>query len=97
MTTLVPLNIVAVALLGGAFAIAANMLSFVMIDKINQRVTEPERLSYFRWGTEVQKRYKELYPTSKLPLIVNICIAMMLVVFAWVVRFWVFGSDPARK
>ena len=97
MTTPIPLNVIVIVLLGGLFAIAANMLSFVMIGKINERVPDAERISYFWWGTEVRKRYKELFPVSKLPLFVNICVAMMLVVFALVVRFWVFGSGPTGK
>jgi hypothetical protein len=97
MTTFVPPNIVFIALLGGLFAIAANMLSFVMIGKINERVSEAERISYFWWGTEVRKRYKELFPASKLPLLVNICLVTLFVVFALVVKFWVFGSGPAGK
>jgi len=44
------------------------MVSFIMIGKINERVPESERISYFWWGTEVRKRYKQLYPASKLAL-----------------------------
>jgi uncharacterized membrane protein len=97
MTTFIPLNIIVVALFFGVFAIAANMLSFVMIGKINERVPEAERISYLRWGTEVRKRYKELYPTSKLPLLVNVCVVMMLVGSVFVIRFWVFGNAATGK
>jgi hypothetical protein len=97
MTTFIPLNIIVVVLFFGAFAIAANILSFVMIAKVNERVPEAEQISYLRWGTEVQKRYKELYPTTKLPILVNICVVIMLVGFAFLVRYWVFGSAPTAK
>ena len=48
-------------LLGGSFAIFANMIYLVMIGKINERVPESERISYFWWGTEVRKRFKRIY------------------------------------
>ena len=96
-TAYIPLRVIVVALVGGLFAIAANMLSFVMISKINERVPENERISYFRWGTEVRRKYKELFPASKLPLLVNVCVVMLLVGFALGVRFWVFGDVPAGK
>src|SRR5256885_663657 len=41
--TLVPLHVIVIALLGGSFAIFANLVSFVMIGKINERVPENER------------------------------------------------------
>lgn len=97
MTTFIPLDIIVVALFFGAFAIAANILSFVMVAKVNERVPEAERISYLRWDTEIQKRYKEFYPTSKLPILVNICVVIMLVGSAFVVRYWVFGSAPTGK
>ena len=97
MMTFTPLNVIVIVLLGGFFAIAANMLSFVMIGKINERVPEAERVSYFWWSTGVKKRYKELFPSSKIPLLVNVCVVMLLVVFALTVRFWVFGSGLTGK
>ena len=97
MMTFIPLNVTVIVLLGGFFAIVANMLSFVMIGKINERVPEAERISYFWWGTEVKKKYKELFPSSKIPLLVNICVVMLLVVFALRLRFWVFGSGLTGK
>lgn len=92
-----PLLVIVIALLGGSFAIFANMLSFIMIGKINERLPENERISYFRWGTEVRKRYKQFYPASKLALLVDLCFVLMLFSFLLVVRFWVFGSSSAGK
>jgi hypothetical protein len=43
-----------------------------MIGKINERVPENERISYFWWGGEVQKRYKLFYPASKLALLADL-------------------------
>jgi hypothetical protein len=91
-TNFIPLRVIVAALLGGTFAIAANILSFLMIGKINEIAPENEQISYLRWGTEVRKRYKEFFPASKLPLLVNICFVLMLVSFVFLVRFWVFGS-----
>ena len=72
---------IVIALIGGSFAICANMISFVMIGKINERVPENEKISYVRWGTEVRKRYKQLYPESKLSLLLDVCVVLMVLCF----------------
>jgi len=80
------------ALLGGSFAIFANFISFMMIGKINERVPGGERISYFWWGTEVRKKFKRLYPESKLTVLLDLCVILMALFFLLLVRFWVFGS-----
>jgi hypothetical protein len=97
LTTLIPLRVIVIALLAGSFAIFANMLSFVMIGKINERVPESERISYFWWGTEVRKRYKHLYPAGKLSLLADLCLILMVVCFLLLVKFWVFGSSSGGR
>jgi hypothetical protein len=93
LTTIIPLRVIVIALLGGSFAIFANMLSFIMIGKINERVPENERISYFWWGTEVRKKYKQLYPASKLTLLRDLLLILMVLCFLLLIRFWVFGSS----
>jgi len=73
-----PLPVIIVGLLMGSFAVLANTLSFIMIGKINERVSENERISYFWWGTEVRKRYKQLYPESRLALLLDLCVILMV-------------------
>ena len=97
LTTLVPLRVIVIALLGGFFAIFANMVSFIMIGKINERVPESERISYFWWGTEVRKRYKQLYPASKLALLADLFLILLVLCFLLLIRFWVFGSSSVSK
>ncbi len=92
LTTLIPLRVIVIGLLGGSFAIFANMLSFIMIGKINERVAESERISYFWWGTEVRRRFKQLYPASKLALLADICLGLTVVSFLLLIRFWVFTN-----
>ena len=82
---------IVVTLMGGSFAIFANMICFVMIGKINERVTESERISYFRWGTEVRKRFKILYPESRLTLLLDLCVTLMVICFLVLLRVWVFN------
>jgi len=82
--------------LGTTAAVAANMISFVMIGKINQRVPGDERISYLWWGTEVRKRFKELFPKSRLVFLLDSCFVMMVTCFVLLVRFWVFGNNPGR-
>jgi hypothetical protein len=87
----------AVVALGGSCAILANMISFVMIGKINERVPENERISYFWWGTEVRKRYKQLYSESKLAFFLDLCVISILVCFVVLIRLWVFGHSSPRQ
>lgn len=82
---------IVVALMAGSFAIFANMICFAMIGKINERVPDNERISYFWWGTEVRKRFKKLYPESKLTLLLDLCVILMAVCFLVQLRVWVFS------
>ncbi len=97
LTTLIPLSVIIAGCLMGSFAVLGNMLYFMMIGKINERVPENERVSYFWWGAEVRKRYKQLYPSTKLVLLADICLILMVPCFIFLVRFWVFGSSSGGK
>jgi hypothetical protein len=72
-------------------AVLANLLSFMMIGKINERVSESDRISYFRWGTDVRRRFKQLYPGDRLVLLLDSCVVLMVLCFIFLIRFWVFG------
>jgi hypothetical protein len=97
LTSLVTLPVIIVACLGGSFAVLGNMLYFMMIGKINERVSENDRISYFWWGTEVRKKYKQLYPERKLVLLADLCVILMVLCFLFLIRFWVFGSSSTAK
>lgn len=77
--------------IGASAAVFANMISLVMIGKINERVPDKDRISYLWWSSEVQKKFRQLYPGNKLTLLLNLCVVMMVVCFILVIRFWVFG------
>ncbi len=77
--------------LGASAAILANMISLMMIGKINERVPESERISYLWWGTEVRKRFKQLYPGNRRVLLLDSCVVMMILCFIFLIRFWVFS------
>jgi hypothetical protein len=73
--------------LGAGFAVALNMLALVMIGKINEKVPEGERVGYFGWSSGIKKRYRLLYPDSKLIVAVRICEVLMIVCFIVVIWF----------
>jgi hypothetical protein len=77
--------------LGTSGAVLANLISFVMIGKINERVPEDQRISYLWWGTEVRRRFKQLYPGNRLVFLHDCCLAATVLGFFLGVRFWVFG------
>ena len=83
--------VILAACLGGTAAILANMISFIMIGKINTVLPEGERVSYLWWGTGVRKRFKQLYPGNKLVFLLDSCLVMMIVCFIFLVRSWVFS------
>jgi hypothetical protein len=91
LMSLFTVRAIVVALIGGSFAIFANMISFAMIGRINERVPENERISYSWWGTEVRRRFEHLYPESKLTLLLDLCIVLIVVCFLVLLRFWVFN------
>jgi len=76
--------------LGASAALLANVISFLMIGKINQRVPQGARISYFWWGTDIRKRFKQLYPGNRLVLVLDSCVVVMILCFILVIRFWVF-------
>ncbi len=82
----IPARVLVVGLLGGGFAVIGNMLALVMIGKINQKVPESERVGYFGWSSGIKKRYRLLYPDSKLIFAVRICEVSMIVCF--IVGIW---------
>lgn len=67
------------------------MISFMMIGKVNAQIPESERISYLRWGTEVRRRFKQLYPGNRLALLLDSCVVMMILSFILLIRFWVFS------
>ena len=62
-------------------AVFANLISFAMIGKINERVPGNERISYLRWGTEVRRKFKQLYPGDRLVVLLDACIVLMVLGF----------------
>jgi hypothetical protein len=77
--------------IGATAAVLANMISLVMIGKINERLPENRRISYLGWGTEVRKRFKQLYPENRLVLLLDSSVVLIVLCFVLLVRFWVFS------
>ncbi len=74
-----------------SFTVFANLLYFVMTGKINERLPENGRISYFRGGTEVRTRFKQLYPGDTLAWLLDSSEVIMFLCFIFLIRFWVFG------
>ena len=92
LTFPIPLPVIIASCLFATFAILANLISLVMIGKINERIREGKRISYFRWGTEVRKRFKQLCPKSRLVFLLDSCLFLMILCFLFLaMRDLVFG------
>ena len=77
---------VVIALIGGGFALAANLVYFTMIGQINQKVPDRQKVDLISWGPEVKKKHRALYPDSKLVSVVNAL--TWLVVVSFLVLIW---------
>lgn len=82
--------VVVAVCLGASAAVCANMISLVMIGKINEHLPEGERMSYLGGGGwNVRGRFKRLYPESKLVLLHDLCVVLLVLCFLVLVRYWV--------
>jgi hypothetical protein len=90
-TNLPSIPVLIVASLGGVSALLANLISIRMIEGINKNLPAGKQLSYFWWGSEIRKEFKRQCPSSKLVLLRDFCLFLMILCFAFVVKFWVFG------
>ncbi len=91
LTTQISLPVIVAGCLGASAAIIANLISFVMIGKVNERLPANERVSYLLWGSEVRTRFKQLYPGDKLVLLRDSCVVLMVLSFIALIPFWVFS------
>jgi hypothetical protein len=64
---------IAIIAIGGGFACTANMLALAMVDQINLKLTEKERISQWAWDLKVGQKHKRLYPESKLSFLFGLC------------------------
>ncbi|MBZ5596541.1 MAG: hypothetical protein LAP39_30230 [Acidobacteriia bacterium] len=73
--------------IGGTMAIAANMLTLVMIGQINRKLPESEQISYIFWGIgKVFRHHRRFYPRSWLVYLSLACDILMIASFvtlAW--------------
>ena len=77
--------------LGASAAILLNIISLIMIGKVNERVPPSGRISYLWWGSNVRRTFRHLYPRNRLVLLHDSCVVLMITSFVIVIRFWVFG------
>jgi hypothetical protein len=75
------IQMIVIALIGGGFALAANFVAFEMIDQINRKVPNQQKVDLFRWGSGIKKQHRNLYPDSKLASATNILTWLTLVCF----------------
>jgi hypothetical protein len=87
----ISLPVIITGCLGGSAAIVANMISFIMIGKLNERLPSNERISYLWWGSGVRTRFKQIYPGNRVTLVHDSCVVLMVACFVILIRFWVFG------
>jgi hypothetical protein len=87
MSVSIPTLIVLV--IGGGLAFTGNMVAYVIIGQINQKLSENERLGYWGWDLTIRKKHKQLYPASKLVYLFDVCGIAMVACFP--ILLWTMG------
>jgi len=70
-----------VGLIGGVFALSANMIAWTIIGQINQKVPATERVDWNHWGTGIRTQHRKMYPESRFVLTMDICTALVVLTF----------------
>ena len=79
-----PSSIVAAALAAWS-ALLAVIVSRIMAARVNQHLPESERISSVRRGKNLRKQFKQLYPRTKLVLLLDASVVVLilsLIIFA---------------
>ena len=72
-----PSSIVAAALAAWS-ALLAVIVSRVMAARVNQHLPESERISSVRRGKNLRKQFKQLYPRTKLVLLLDAAVVVLI-------------------
>jgi hypothetical protein len=84
----------AIIAIGRGFAFTANMLTLVMVDQINLKLTEKERIPSWAWDLTAGQKHKRLYPDSKLSFLFGLCWISTAVCFP--ILLWSMGFFGRR-
>ncbi|HEX2762043.1 MAG TPA: hypothetical protein VHM27_16085 [Rhizomicrobium sp.] len=79
--------VIAAWFVGTIAAISANLISVNMIGKINDQSPQHKKISYVFWGGEVRSRFKQLFPESKLVLLLDACVVAVALSFCALMVF----------
>jgi hypothetical protein len=86
-----------IIVIGASFAILGNMLAYVIVGQINQRVLDKEQFSYLWWDLRIRKKHKQLYPGSKLVLLFDLCGILMVLCFPFLIwSMGIWNSSSAK-
>jgi hypothetical protein len=77
--------------IGAGIALTANMLAYEMIDQINQKLPKEKQISWNWYLTGIKRQHKDMYPNSRLNLLVNVCSVGLVVWFLVIIWIWVLG------
>ena len=83
-----PASIFFLALLGGGFAFAANVIAMTMVEQINVKLPEGKRLPSLRWGIGITKQHRQFYPNSELAISFYLCLLCNCICF--IAAFWIW-------
>lgn len=80
-----------VAALTAWSALLAAVVSRIMAARVNRHLPQAERISAIRQTRDLRKRYKQLYPRTKLVLLLDISIVVFVLSIIVLVESLLFG------
>lgn len=78
---------ISIFFVGWAAAMLANMLALTMTAKVNARLPEDRKFPSWKWGLQVRRMYKQLYPGDRLVLQMDSCVVVMTLALIYLVAF----------
>ena len=86
-----PVRALIVVVIGASAALLANMLGLIIVGQLNQKLPIDRPISYFWYDLRIRKQHHQLYPNSKLILLLNLCIIVIIVSVVLFILFMKLG------
>lgn len=90
-TSIVPPSTLLAAAVAAWSALLAVVLSRLMAGRVNRHLPESDRISSVRQSRDLRRHYKQLYPRTKLVLLLDASIVILILSLIVLVESLFFG------
>jgi hypothetical protein len=77
--------LISLTVTGGAGALVVNLLWMEMVDLLNEKLPENNKLSYYSWPWGIAERYARVNPHSIRPKLARIFMGVSALCFALII------------